>query len=317
MTQVLEGFGFRVNTAQEFSGRNGWYFDVDVDPTADNPVDAVLTLAFFSDDGVAVGSERVAVEGSVMNGCDEKTCERVDSITVPCPSNDCFQDWATTTTAAYDGVDSGTLVVFRSDGSRAIEAVVGVRSCPTCAPSGVGGAFLTLEQTQEVLAAAFVASAEEPSPSRPAIAACTNGEVKIVPAVRLDGCGDGGAVGGDRGLRAEPVGLLHGRGLPVGNVLLEGLGPTPTQADQVYRQGTFNAPDADRGVAVVVDSSHAAAFVVAKYRCDTAAAVGGRGRGGGDGLGGSSTSVTVELPDGSCSPSCAAARRPTTSATSG
>lgn len=293
VTQVLEGFGFRVNTAQEFSGRDGWYFDVDVDPTADNPVDAVLTLAFFSDDGVAVGSERVAVVGSVMNGCDEKACERVDSITVPCPSNDCFQDWATTTTAAYDGVDPGTLVVFRSDGSRAIEAVVGVRSCPTCAPAGVGGAFLTLEQTQEVLAAAFVASAEKPSPSRPAIAACTNNQVKLVPAV-----GSSGGATGERSLAIEvyarnPSVSCTVEGFPSA-VLLVGAQPA---ADLVYRQGTYNVPDADRGGAVVVDSSHAAVFVVAKYRCDTTATV-GRADAVAVGLGGWSTSVTVELSDG-------------------
>ena len=75
--------------------------------------------------------------------------------------------------------------------------------------------------------------------------------------------------------------------------LLVGVDPAPGLS---YTFGSYQRPDADRGVAVVVDENHAALFVVAKSRCDAGAV--GRADGVAVRLPGSTTSTSVELPDG-------------------
>jgi hypothetical protein len=293
VTALLEGYGFRANgetVPDGIGGGTSRVYQVDVDLTADNPRTALLTLTAYPAAGVPIGAPGIEIEGTVLAGCTATTCTPIEPITVPCASDSCFQYWTATTSSAYPGRVKGTRAMFRSAGGDGAEAVVGPASCATCAADEPAPtAFLTLGQTQEVLDAFVRSVASAPGETT----ACTNGEVKLVPAVDSTG----GATG-ERSVAIEvyarnPSISCTVEGFPSA-VLLVGAQPA---ADQVYRQGTYNMPDADRGVAVVVDSTHAAVFVVAKYRCDTAPTV-GRADGVAVGLPGFSSSVAVELPDG-------------------
>jgi hypothetical protein len=270
-------------------------YDVDVDLTADNPVGAQLTITRFAAADVSLGTERVAVDGSAMNSCTSTTCTPLTNVTFPCPTSYCFQDWWAITTPAYTGYDQGTLIVFRADGTHAVEAVVGVKNCPTCGQlAGSGSAFLTLAQAEEVLSAVGLPN-DRPAPSASASSSsllCTNDMVKIVPAVD-----SAGGATGERSVALEvyarnPSVVCTVEGFPAATLLV-GADPAPALT---YSQGSYQQLAGGSPVAVTVDENHAALFVVSKYRCDAGPVAQAdhllvR-------LPGSSTSTSVELAPG-------------------
>lgn len=288
VTRVLEGFGFRVTSSVTRAGVYGGTsrtYSVDVDLTADNPVSAILTLTSYPASGVPIGATRVDIDRTVLSACTDTTCTPVTPVTYPCPTSSCIQDWWATTSAAYSGLSQGTLAVFRSNGADGVEAVVGLKDCPTCGQSTFGPPFLTLEQTQQVLNAfGFPVDA---APGEP----CTNDQVKLVPAV-----GSSSGATGERSVTIEvyarnPSVSCQVDGDPVAKLLV---GSVPASG-LTYGVGLFTGIP-QRGTAVLVDSEHAAVFVVSKYRCDAGAI------GVADGidvrLPGSSRSTVVELPTG-------------------
>ena len=263
VTQALEALGHRVISSDQRGGEVGGtttVYSVDVDLNADNPVNASLTVTRVPA-GVEVGSERVALSGVAMNSCDERTCTPVTSVTYPCPSSSCFQDWWAITTPAYTGLDQGTLLVFRSNGSQAVELVVGVPSCATCGTGPTGKAFLSLEDAQQVLNAIGLGDG---SATPASAASCTAEQVKLVPAVDTTG----GATG-ERSVAIE----VYARN-PQISCVLDGVPTVGLQSGAsegsalVYTEGLYQQGP-QRSTAVAVDAEHAAVFVVAKARCDT------------------------------------------------
>lgn len=290
VTRLLQGYGFRANgetVPDGIGGGTSRVYQVDVDLTADNPRTALLTLTAYPAAGVPIGAPGIEIEGTVLAGCTSTTCTPIEPITVPCASDSCFQYWTATTTSAYPGLVTGTRAMFRSAGGDGAEAVVGPASCAACtADEPAPTAFLTLEQTQEVLDA-FIRSVASTAGET---TACTNSEVKIVPAV-----GSSGGATGEQSVAIEvyarnPSISCTVDGFPSATLMV---GSDPA-ASLTYTQGVYGFPDVARGVAVIVDESHAAVFVVAKDRCD--AGIAGRSDGVAVALPGSSEPVVVELP---------------------
>lgn len=135
----------------------------------------------------------------------------------------------------------------------------------------------------------------EPAGTRP----CAPDEVKIVPAVDSTG----GATG-ERSFALEVYARNPGVSCTVDGfpsaTLLVGSAPAP---DLTYTSGDYGFPNVARGVAVGVDESNAAVFVIAKYRCDSGTV--GRADKVMVTLPGSSEPVTVELPTGLAPELCA------------
>ncbi len=275
VTRTLEGFGMRVKSV--FDNNRGAnvvrVYDVDVDLTADNPVGAQLTITRFAAADVSLGTERVAVDGSAMNSCTSTTCTPLTNVTFPCPTSYCFQDWWAITTPAYTGYDQGTLIVFRADGTNAVEAVVGVKNCPTCGQTaGSGSAFLTLEQAQEVLTAfGLPRGGTVPGPSAtPAVTRpCAPEDVKLIP-----GAGVPDEVTGGRGNWIE----VHARNPEVDCIVsgVDSVSLVDASGASLafrYRAGVYQLRDFGDGPVEVSQAVGPARFALSKYRCDEAPAV--------------------------------------------
>ena len=250
-------------------------FDVDVDPTADNPVGARSRSRCSPHAGVPLGAERVAVDGSVDERVHRRPpARRSRPSPFPCLDHYCFQDWwAITTTPAYTGSTQGTLVVFRADGTNAVEAVVGVKNCPTCGQTaGSGSAFLSLEQAQEVLTAfGLPRGGNVPGPSAtPAVTRpCAPEDVKVIP-----GTGVPDEVTGGRGTWIE----VHARNPQVDCVVTGVFSVSLVDATGAslafrYRTGVYQLRDFGDGPVEVSQAVGPARFALSKYRCDESPAV--------------------------------------------